>query len=113
MAINVGRALLGGLIAGLVRLIGGALVRGLIVFPLFLEELQRNHPTMAAEHKALSARVQLVMLNLLMGMATIYLYAAMRPRFASKLATIVAASTSAWLIASLNWGVTAAMGLFS
>jgi len=113
MALNIGRVLLGGLIAGVVRLVGGVLVRKLIVFPLFLEELQRNHPSMATVLEAPSTRVQMVVLNLLMGITTMYVYAAMRLRFESRLATVGAASTAVWFIASLNWGITAAMGLFS
>jgi|SRR5688500_11914216 len=113
MAINVGRVLLGGLIAGVVRLVGGTVVRALVVGPLFFEDLGRNQPEVLAAVETTAARLEIVVMNLLMGIALIYMYAAMRPRFASRFATIVSASIPAWLIASATWGITAAMTLFS
>jgi hypothetical protein len=113
MAINAGRVVVGGLIAGVVRLIGGAVIRALIIGPLFLEQIKRNQPEMLAALESPAGRAQIVVLNLLMGIALIYMYAAMRPRFASRLATVVSAAIPAWLIASLVWGITAAMGFFS
>lgn len=112
MAINVGRVLLGGLIAGGVRLVGGTATRELIVGPLFFEELARNQPEVIAAAGTTAARVEIVVINLVMGIALIYMYAAMRPRFASRFATIVSASIPAWLIATSVWGITAAMTLF-
>ena len=113
MAINAGRVFLGGLVAGVVRLIGGTALRELVVGPLFFEELARNQPGIAAAVAATPARIQVVAINLLMGIALIYMYAAMRPRFASRLATVLSASIPAWLLATSVWGITAAMGLFS
>ena len=113
MAINAGRVVLGGLVAGVVRLIGGTVVRVLVVGPLFFEDLARNQPGIAAALETTPARIQIVAINLLMGIALIYMYAAMRPRFASRLATVLSASVPAWLLATSVWGLTAAMGLFS
>jgi len=113
MAINAGRVVLGGVIAGVVRLIGGTVVRALVVGPLFFEELARKQPGIAAAMETTPARIQIVVTNLLMGIATIYMYAAMRPRFASRLAAVLSAAVPAWLLATATWGITAAMGLFS
>ena len=113
MAMSAGRVLLGGVIAGAVRLAGGTVVRALVIGPLFFEDLKRNQPGVLAAVETTPARVQIVVINLLMGIALIYMYAAMRPRFASRFAAIVSASVPAWLLASSTWGITAAMRLFS
>jgi hypothetical protein len=113
MAVNAGRVFLGGLIAGVVRLVAGAAVHALVIGPLFLEEVARNQPGIAVALEATPGRIQFVVMNLLMGIATIYMYAAMRPRFASRLATVLSASVPAWLLVTATWGITAAMGLFS
>ena len=113
MAINVSRVFLGGLIAGVVRIVAGAQVQTLVIGPLFLEEIARNHPGIAASVATTPGRIQFVAMNLLMGIATIYMYAAMRPRFASRFATVLSAAVPAWLLGTATWGITAAMGLFS
>ena len=113
MAINAGRVVLGGLVAGVVRLVGGTVVRVFVVGPLFFEQLARSQPGIAAAMEATPGRIQVVAINLLMGIALIYMYAAMRPRFASRLATVLSAAIPAWLLATSVWGLTAAMGLFS
>ena len=113
MAINVGRVLLGGLIAGVVRFIGGTVLQMLVIGPLFLEQIARNQPGIAVALERTPARIQFVALNMLMGIATIYMYAAMRPRFTSRFATVLSASVPAWLLVTTAWGVTATMGLFS
>lgn len=113
MAINAGRVFLGGLIAGVIRLIGGRFFRAQVIGPLFFEELRRNQPEVLAAVDTTAARVEIVVINLLMGIALIYMYAAMRPRFASRFATIVSASIPAWFLATSTWGITAAMTLFT
>jgi len=113
MAISAGRVFAGGLIAGGVRLVGGGIAQALVLAPLFGEEINRNHPRLVATMETTPAKLGMVAINLLLGIATIYVYAAIRPRFATRVAAVTGAAAPTWLIAVLQWEVTALMGLFS
>ncbi len=113
LRIHLARVVVGGLLAGSIRLIGGGLTRSLVLAPLFDQEIRQHHPALIPAMETASAKLGLVVLNLLMGITMIYMYAAMRPRFTTRFATVLSAALPAWLLATLNWFVTAYMRLFS
>lgn len=113
VAINTVRVVAGGLVAGVIRLIGGGIMQRFALAPVFEQEIRRNHPDLLATMQSGSAMAEMTALNLLMGITTIYIYAAMRPRFESRLASALSAGSATWCIAALNWCVAAVMGLFS
>ncbi len=113
MSNNAVRVVVAGVIAGVIRLVGNGIERALILGPMFDEEIRRNHPALIPSMETTSSKLGFTILNLLMGITMLYVYAAMRPRFASRAATAFRAAVPIWFIASLNWAVTALMGLFS
>ena len=113
LSINVVRVLVGGVIIGATRLIVGGFVRRIVVMPLFGQEMRENHPSLISSVETTSGKISMVMIMMLIGIVTMYTYAAMRPQFATRLATVFSAAFAMWFLASLNWAVTAVMGLFS
>ena len=113
MAINAGRVVLGGLVAGAIRTVGDGLTNTFVFASIYREEVGRINPALPSIVETTHARAGIVTINFLMGIALIYLYAAMFPRFGSRTGTAVRAGLIAWAIASLVWGVTVFMGFFS
>ena len=75
--INIVRVILGGLLAGLVLNIGEFLVNGLILGEQWAAvTAARNLPPMSG-----GAMASLVVLNFVVGIAIVWLYAAIRPRY--------------------------------
>ncbi len=109
--INVGRVLLGGLVAGVVLNIGEFLLNGL----LLAEEMktfftERNLP---AEPTA-SFFVTATVATFILGIVIVYLYAAIRPRFGAGVKTAICAGALAWFFVYLYVGALyAAMGMVS
>jgi len=108
--INLGRVVLGGLLAGLVINISETILN-VVVMAQAMEELlkARNLPP------TLSGSVigAFVFLAFLLGIATIWLYAAIRPRFGSGPKTAVIAALFVWFFAYLYSGTaTVLMGMY-
>lgn len=90
--INVGRVILGGLVAGLVVNIGET-VLNLFVFSDDLNAMlkERNLPDIGG-----SSIAGFVVLSFLLGIVTVWLYAAIRPRFGAGAGTAVMAALAVW-----------------
>jgi hypothetical protein len=107
--INLGRVILGGLVAGLVINFGEFILNGLILARQ-LEDAMRalNKPIIGNEAIAF-----FVIGGFLLGILMIWLYAAIRPRFGAGPKTAICAGLVAWALAyfygSLGF---LAMGLF-
>jgi hypothetical protein len=108
--INMGRVVLGGLLAGLVVNISETILN-VVVMAQAMEELLRARnlpPTLSG-----SAIGAFVFLAFLLGIATIWLYAAIRPRFGAGPKTAVIAALFVWFFAYLYSGTaTALMGMY-
>jgi len=109
MGINTGRVVTGGLVAGSIRLVGDGITTALIFAPIYGAEMARVSPAPPAP----SAMIGVVTINLLLGIALVFVYAAMRPRFGPGSGTAVRAGLTLWSVAALVWGVTVTMGIFS
>lgn len=95
--INVGRVILGGIVAGIVANILGYLVDGLWLGPRWNVEMQ------FLGHAELSTH-QIVLFNLLgfvTGLAAIWIYAAIRPRFGPGMKTAICAGLAVWVVGVL------------
>jgi hypothetical protein len=105
--INGTRVLLGGLLAGLVMNVGEAALHGGVL---------------GADSQALFARFQapalgspipivsLILMTFLLGIASVWLYAAIRPRYGAGPRTAIVAGLAVWAIAHLWSGVYLGMG---
>ncbi len=93
--INVGRVLLGGLFAGLVINIGEFILNG-VLFAKDIEDANRklNLPPPSGNFIAVA-----VILVFLVGIAAVYIYAGIRPRFGSGVKTAICAGLIVWFLA--------------
>jgi hypothetical protein len=95
--INLGRVILGGIVAGIVADVLGFLVDGLLLAP------QWNYGMKALGHTDISSN-QIICFNLLGiagGIALIWIYAAIRPRFGAGVKTAVCAGVAYWVVGVL------------
>jgi hypothetical protein len=103
--INVGRVVLGGLVAGLVISIGNLLLNRVWLRDDLKADLSRlNLPEPGSDFI-----VKAVVLTLILGIAIVYLYAAIRPRFGAGVKTAICAGLMAWFFAVLYTGVVVGM----
>ena len=95
--INIGRLFLGGLVAGIVADALGYVVDGVLLAPRWADGM------LALGHSDFSP-TQWIWFNLLglaAGIVTVWVYAAIRPRFGAGVTTAVYAGVAAWLLGSL------------
>ncbi len=107
--INVGRVVLGGLLAGLVINVGESIL-GLVVAA---ERMELAYRELNLQPPAGNTIGVFIVLGFLLGILVVWLYAAIRPRFGASAKTAVLAGFFVWLFAWL-WPsiVDGLMGLF-
>ena len=105
--INVGRVLLGGLLAGLVISIGNFLLNRVWLRDAMNVEFARlNLPEPGNDLIA-----KAVVLTFILGIAIVYLYAAIRPRFGAGVKTAICAGLLAWFFVFLYTSILLGMAL--
>jgi len=109
--INVGRVILGGIVAGIVMDLLGYLVDGLML-------AQNWSDDMILIGKSEFSTTQLIEFNLLgivSGLIAIWIYAAIRPRFGAGVKTAIFAGIAVWIVGVLvpNASFMYVAGLFS
>jgi hypothetical protein len=99
--INVGRVMLGGMLAGLVVNVSETILNVVVVASSMEAALhERNLPALGIQ-----PIIGFVVLAFLLGIATVWLYAAIRPRFGAGAGTAVIAGVAVWFFAYLYSGV--------
>jgi hypothetical protein len=109
--INLGRVVLGGIVAGIVADIIDYFVDGLWLAPRWADGLKAlNHPAAFS----LNAIVWFQVIGIVCGIVAILLYAAMRPRFGPGVKTAVYTGVVVWVLTALlpNVGFMYVTGLF-
>jgi hypothetical protein len=107
--INAGRVLLGGLAAGLVMNISEFLLNA-VVLAKDLEEAMRKINLPPAGGAAI---IMMILLTFVTGVVTVWLYAAMRPRFGAGPKTAIIAGLAVWFLIFVHGAIAdSAMGLF-
>ena len=96
--INMGRAVLGGLLAGLILNIGEYLLNGVLL-------VKQNSDALAALNRSMPSGAGdmafLVILTFALGVFTVWIYAAIRPRFGPGPLTAICAGLIVWFLAVL------------
>lgn len=109
--INLGRVVLGGVVAGIVLDLLGYLVDGVLLAQAW------NNGMKALGHADLSMNqiMQFNLLGLATGIGMIWVYAAIRPRFGAGVKTAVYAGVAVWVVGILipNAGLMCVTRLFS
>src|SRR2546425_7215489 len=90
--INVGRVLLGGLVAGFVISICNFVINRVLLRDAMNMEFARLHVPEPGNDFIVKA----VVLTFILGIAIVYLYAAIRPRFGAGAKTAICAGLMAW-----------------
>jgi len=108
--INVGRVILGGLLAGLVINISETILNVVVLAQAMEEALRaRNLPELGG-----SAIAGFIFFAFLLGIVTVWLYAAIRPRFGPGAKTAVIAALFVWYFAYFySTSATVLMGFYS
>jgi hypothetical protein len=109
--INTGRVIIGGLVAGIVGDIFGYLVDGLWLAPQWNDGMKALGRTEIGASQILWFNV----IGLVLGIATIWIYAGIRPRFGAGPKTAVLAGLAVWIVGALlpNFSSMWVSGLFS
>src|SRR5262249_42284923 len=105
--INAGRVLLGGLVAGLIINIGNFLLNRVWLRDEMKVEFARLNLSEPGNEYIASA----VVLTFILGIAIVYLYAAIRPRFGAGVKTAICAGLMTWFFVFLYTGITVGMVL--
>ena len=108
--INVGRVVIGGLVAGLVLNIGEYLLNEVILGQAIKDDMARLH----LSDPGTSFIIRAVCITFLLGIILVYLYAAIRPRFGEGTKTAICAGLIAWFFVYLYAGyIYEALGMVS
>ena len=100
--INMGRVLLGGLIAGLVLNIGEFLLNGVVLADAMKKDFERLHLTQDPGGNFIA---KAVVVTFILGIVITYLYAAIRTQFGPGVKTAICAGLFAWFFVYLYTGV--------
>lgn len=93
--INIGRVIVGGLLAGLIINVSEFVLNGMVLARDMEAAMRALHlPPMSP-----SLMVWFVVLGFALGITTIWLYAAIRPRFGPGVGTAVCAALTVWFLA--------------
>ena len=106
-SINKTRVVLGGLLAGLVMNVGEAVLHGGI---LAADSAQLFARYQLVDQASPVALVSLILTTFLLGIAAVWLYAAIRPRYGAGARTALVAGLSVWVMAHVWAGVYIGMG---
>ncbi len=93
--INVGRVVLGGIVAGIIAFLGDSLVHGSLLSERWMQvmaALGRKQGEFSAGFPYFAAY------DLLKGIATVWIYAAIRPRFGAGARTAALAGLAVWFL---------------
>jgi len=113
MAINSGRVIGGGLLAGAVMNFVDFLVNGVWLGQRWLEEATLLNPRLVDPATSTSSMVGWIVTDFLLGILIVWTYAAIRPRFGPGATTAVTAATLVWGISHLAYGSFVFLNLYS
>ena len=109
--LNASRVVVGGLAAGLVMNIIDALTNGVLLGARWKVESDALNPALMA--KAATGTLGWVIVDFIAGILTVWVYAAIRPRFGPGPRTALTAALVIWLAAHLAYASYAFMGYYS
>lgn len=106
--INVGKVLLGGLVAGIVLNIGEAVLNEMVLGQAMKDAFAKLN----LQDPGSSFIVRAICITFLLGFVLVYLYAAIRPRFGAGPKTAICAGLMAWFFVYLYAGyINEALGI--
>lgn len=112
MAMNTQKMIVGGIAAGLVVFVLDFVSNTLILGDRMTAAMDA-HPTLAANMGSTGALVTFAIIDLVFGLALVWLYAAIRPTFGPGPKTAAIAGVYFWLVTGMVWAGLVVMGLFT
>ncbi len=113
MAINTGKVVAGGLVAGVVMNIIDFALNSFVFAEPMRTEMDALNPALMAGLEEGGAIAGFVALDFVFGILAVLTYAAIRPRFGPGQATAIKAGLLVWAISGVTWAFLVAMGVFS
>jgi hypothetical protein len=104
---------LSGVIAGAIELVLHIIQGVLYLNSLLRDELEPVNPAWVANTLSTPGMVGFITITLLLGVMHMYIYAAMRPRFDTRIAAVVSAALASGTVEALNWGIVGLIGVFT
>lgn len=101
MAINTGKVVVGGLVAGLIMNATGFLIQGMMLGPRMMGEMVAAAPTLAGKGEDAMTMAARVISSFIIGIMLVWMYAAMRPRFGPGPKTAMISAFIVWLFGFL------------
>jgi hypothetical protein len=113
MAINTQKVVVGGIVAGVVMTVIGFVSNMFILGARMKAESDAFKPGMADQMMQGPAIITNIVMNLILGIALVWTYAAIRPRFGPGLKTATYVAALFWLLASIFYSGYMHMGMMS
>jgi hypothetical protein len=113
MAINTNKVLIGGIAAGVVMNIIDFVVNKFILGARMAAESEAFKPGMAASMMSTSVMVSYIVMDLVLGIALVWTYAAIRPRFGPGMKTATYAALLFWILGGIFLSGYLHMGMMS
>ncbi|MDR3799135.1 MAG: hypothetical protein P4K93_13340 [Terracidiphilus sp.] len=109
--INVGRLILGGIVAGIVMDLLGYLVDGLMLAQTWSDDMI----LLSKNEFSTTQLIEFNLLGIVSGLVAVWIYAAIRPRFGAGVKTAIYAGIAVWIVGVLvpNASFMYVAGLFS
>ena len=97
--INVGRVVIGGIVAAVILFIAGAIIHGLILGGDWTAWQGAGHMPLAQSHA--TQTVIWIVVSLVTGLTGVWIYAGIRPRYGAGVRTALIAGLMVWLLGGL------------
>jgi hypothetical protein len=113
MAINTQKVVVGGIVAGVVMTVIGFISNMFILGARMKAESDAFKPGMADQMMQGPAVITNIVMNLILGIALVWTYAAIRPRFGPGLKTATYVAVLFWILAGIFYSGYMHMGMMS
>ena len=101
MAINTGKVIVGGLVAGLVMNVSGFVVQGMMLGPRMMAEMAAVAPSLANMQPGAGQIAGRVVSAFVVGIMLVWIYVAIRPRFGPGPKTAMISAAVVWIFGFL------------
>ena len=113
MAINTQKVVVGGIVAGVVMIVIDFISNMFILGARMKAESDAFKPGLADQMMQSSAIITNIVMNLILGIALVWTYAAIRPRFGPGLKTATYVAVLFWILAGIFYSGYMHMGMMS
>lgn len=110
---NTQRVVIGGVAAGITIFVLDFIINGLLLGNRWREEMEALNPALVATSERPAAIAGFAVMDVLLGILLVWLYAAIRPRFGAGPKTAVLAGLYFWAFGAVMWMGFTMLGMFS